>query len=489
MKTVELSKATLVYVPPQQEQYFRPFEVSGNGDDIANLIAMTDGTINLSAANMAPIASRIISPAAVPHGKVSIPNSLSEGRYAFFLEITTSTSITASKSREIITGFTNYAGISPTGSIDPEMVFHVNNRTVLHDSNTIAANGNQTTSVMRSDTQVLADQVGYHGLTGLRPQDVVGLNQVTEQTGDVTLSDSRNRISGSTALASAKGNVMPHIYLSKLCAGYMDAHSTSQFGEGVYGAQPYDQYTIPGEGGTSNGLHNDAFTAVKDSSMLTSDLMQTLGGLHPTDSHTFKMCDLDNVWPRPDGWWSVSMPGPSFNGLGISDTEHWRGSDKVTIIASCISQCIPALMSSLMLMGMEVNITNQTLTGEVAVSLVEVNPMFDNAFTAVHAQHLINQIQIHVVQAILDTRVASFDIGLRAYLVSSTEFRISVDGEPMVPYSAPMFCSSYYSPMIGMDVNALRAVTTGVGAVIDDMLDVRVAMQTQTGTLAMPTTY
>ena len=63
-----------------------------------------------------------------------------------------------------------------------------------------------------------------------------------------------------------------------------------------------------------------------------------------------------------------------------------------------------------------------------------------------------------------------YDIRLTVNILSESTFMISVDGKPAVPYSAPMYCDSYYSPIIGMDPTTLTNISNGVESIVVELM-------------------
>lgn len=459
--TVELTRAYLIYVPPHHEQYFRPFEMNLTPGLVNSVLEYTDEGRYVSSNNLSDIAGHILRPAATPQNKIAIPNGLGEGRFIFFLEITTNNCF--GNTREIISGFTDYMGISASGHLDPNMVFYINSRKSLQDSIVTGAAGRGIKTALRDDSQLLTNQ-GYMSSIAMRPQDVVAAGQTSLLTGgyNSNVIDTRNDLN-SSPLLSQRGNTLPNHYLSNTLNGYIKAaNATSIIGGDV----------------TPDELYSEAMGYVRSPRMAVSDFVSAMGLSSVDGVDKFTFGQLDATWPRPDGWWNVTRPSPGSRMERVrcsilENSEHWHGANIETSIAFSLSQAMPAIMSSLMLVYLDVTIEPTPITGQPVVVVLKTIGMFDGVVTPAHIQLLETQLSYDVVNSIIGKNVTDFKIAMSVNLMESGTYNISVNGFPSSVFVAPTFCDSFASPVVGMDKSSLTNMNKNMETLVDTLITSR----------------
>lgn len=453
MYRTDLTRAYLIYVPPHHEQYYRPFESQMNGDVMRKVGIYTEGGNHLSAAAVADIASSVISPSAMPSGKVQIPYGMNEARMAFFIEITKA-SVYGGTSREIFSGFTSHVGVDQHGNIDPTMIFYIDSRMEIRDGINTNHMGSQVMpGNVWADTQLLTKT--QTPLAALRPEDVVGTAQVQSVMGSqMEVYDQRANLTLQSQ-ASDRLNTIPAHYLSKIMGGYMAAHGQTNVNDG------------------DERFYENAIIPVKTESYQLSNFLSDMGMLDLNRMHTFTFQELNSTYPKPASFWIKTLPKPGATIVSPTQySEHWGGSNIETSIAYSLTHILPALMARLMLVHVVMEITNvNTPTGMPAIGFAKQVGMFDGAVTVQKMEYFKSQVMIDIVRGLLQSRVAHFTIRIDVDLTSSGKFDISVNGGMSIPYVAPMWCESYSSPVLGQarNLNILAAsmeeLTTNLAAI------------------------
>ena len=439
----QLTKAVLIFTPGQYDQYYRPFEADLNGQNLNNImIATNDGRL-LTPSAMANVASSIIQPSTTPVARVPIPNGLAENRFAFLLEITTTNLY--GEEREIIRGFTNYCGVDlSTGSIDPNMNFHINSRTVIKETEIMGAMGVIQKQAIRNDYSVFAEVPNMENATILRPEDAVAYQQTQQlRYGEAELIDSRSSLRGIAKLSSTSNSIPSH-YLSDLCKGYKQARNpvATEF-------EDNDQT-----------VYDLIMPYVRAESVMRSYFYNAMGGLAPEASHTFTFAEINRVWPRNNDFWVKSMPQPGAAIRSpIADTEHWQGAQIETQVAFSLTHILPALMTKLMLVELEIRITNMSFGNQVMIAPMNWTEMFQGTVNQDSIDYLCGQIELDIVHGLLLSKSSIFNLYLRVNLLANSHFDISLNGDNAIPYNAPMFCDSYFSPLIGMQQRDLTEIS------------------------------
>lgn len=440
----ELTKAYLVYVPPMHDQYHRPYEADVRGQGFDLIMDATNGGLNLTPAAFSMAASGILMPSSIPVQQVNIDNGFDTGRYAFFLEITTSTPY--GTEREIIKGYTNYDGVSFSGHIDPNMIFHVNERVVLSVAQVTNASGQYEVPSFRAGQLMIAALPFNQDATCLAPEDVVAYQQHRlMHEGGTAINDPRFRIQGVAQLRN-KDYSIPSNYLADTCTGYIGAmqHGLSELED------------------PSSKIYSEVMGKVRTGSVMLSSLYNNIGQNDPTKSHTFFYHDLERVWPRQDGFWTVVKPKPAEQISFREYTSEWKNALPETNVAYMLSHMMPAFMSRFMLERLTIAITNMTPGNQVLIQPMGYVEMFQGVMTESLMINLCNQIELEVVRGILNNRAGIYNLYLSIDLMTNSMFDISLNGGEVIPYAVPMFCTSQYSPMVGLDHDNLSHLSASI---------------------------
>ena len=434
MRQPDLNKAILIACPPHQDQYFRPYESHLDGAGLKRLEVATEGGTLVGAVGLADVASSIIAPSTHTQGQVQIAHGFAEPRFAFFLEIKSGPGMCNYGSREIISGFTSHMGIDSQGNLDPQMTFFVNSRITIRDDERPGARGNQLFSTVDQNSHILAKT--DISMSSMRPEDIVAKQQVQETYGGTDeVFDARWNLNLNT-VASDKYNSMPAHYLSKVVNGFLTAENT---------LTPMDD---------TENLYKEAMQNVRTEAFQMSDFLGTMGMTDPSRQHMFTFAELNSCYPRNKDFWQKVLPKPGSRvSSPMETTEHWQGQIVETGLAYSLSHALPALMSKLMLMYLEVDMTNYTLDGQPHVGLIKHVGMFDDIISPQKVQYLIQAIQTDIIRGIILNKAGTFRIVMRVNLMSNSHFDISVNGDNAIPYAAPMYCESYSSPVIGNNDN------------------------------------
>jgi len=436
---IELTKAILLPLPPTHDVFYRPFESNLNGETLNQIMESTGGGRNLSSASMVDVASTILAPASTPRDRVIITNGLENWRYAFYLEITTTTPL--GNEREIISGYTDYEGVSANGHIDPNMRFYVNSRITVRGTKTVGHRGQIINNRIEQSNAVLTEIPQYQEAVALRPEDAVRYKQ-TElvRSNDIPVYITDSMLMGIAKTANTDHNV-PAQYLSDISKAYVRSLNPFSNDQG-YSDDVYDGYETVVE-------------HVRAKSMNTSFLFNSLSSNNPTTSYTFTFEELNRCWPRDAGFWTVLRPDKT-RVLSIMDNnEHWGGATAETNIAFSLTHIMPAIMSRYMLAKMVVSITNETIGGQLQIQVMSYHEMFDETMDEVSMHGLIGRLELDVVRGLLAQKAYSFSVLLSMDLTTNSHFVISINGNHQIPYSAPMFCHNRYNPMIGLTADSI----------------------------------
>lgn len=446
----ELTRALLVYVPPQHEQFYRPYQINANRDDLNQLATDTLGGSHIDKNSVMDVTSRILAPASTPQRHVIIPGGFNAGRLAFFLEFTTDA--TGYTKREVVSGFTDRFDFSHNGYINPETVFVINNRQVI-------ATTPKMGYVVQGDYSVL-NRVATTGPgdvnLALRPTDVAHYMHGSHMFGGGTTFDDRYDL-GCKSLQARRDDVMPTHYLSELLEAYAVGTREQMLSND-----------------SDENLHLKVVSATEPSPLAKSQFVRDLGiskinGLSTVDRFTFSQ--LNSVWPRDFAtFWTKTLPRPGVTMIGPRDvTEHWNNAMLETSLAYSISQTMTAIMTRLMISRCSITLRNDTLNSIPARAVLDMVCFFDGMATQALGNFLLSQVDQDVIRATLQHQVATYNITIQANLLSGCKIDIGINGEHQIPYFAPTFCDSQWSPLAGGTQNELAQLAAAVDTAVEYM--------------------
>jgi len=453
---IELTGAVLIYVGGGHDVYHRPYDATVDGRAWNDIMHATDDGTRITPNALSGVAATILSPTFVHEGMVQIPNGMSNGRYAFVLEITADTIY--GKEREIIRGFTDYDGVSPhTGAIDPQLKFHLNSRLVIKQPEITNAYGTVGQNILSKSQNILAEVPNNQNAIALRPEDAVTWKQTEViRASGARCDDTRTMLCG-IAKTSDRLHAFPSHYLSDICNGFLKGNDLSTYSFN----------------GNTDQLEN-VLGFVKSESIGVSYFYNALHTYNPSSSHTVSFADIMRRWPRDRDFWVTFMPKPG-TALASSawDTEHWGGATLETQIAYSLTHMLPALMAQHMLVELHITLTNMTPGNMVFIQPYWWRGMFEGTVTVNDIERIVGTVELDIVKGLLLSRVACFDISLSINLLSNSTFEISINGGNKISYNAPMYCDSYYSPMIGQNFNNLVNISNTIETLTDNLSQLR----------------
>ena len=441
----ELTSAYLVFSPGQQDQFYRPFVPNLDNTMVNNLLHSVEQSRRIDTNSFLRTAGGILSLAAEPQGIVQVPHTLQQARYDFSLSF--STPSPRGEEIEVISGFTNYDGISNLGHIDPNLVFHINHRHVYRKTPRLSAAGNSDLTTLFHDQNVLAS-VNNPNEISMRPEDAVHYQAVELiRSGSAYLNDSSLTLGvGASKLASSSHN-SPVNYLVDICKSYVTSITPNA---NEYDSR-HDDYYSTAKGNVTNGT------------MGTSGFYLAMREQGYNSSQSFTYSQLMHIWPRPDEFWSVIRPtNASLMRIGNVDTQHWEGADPDTLVASSLTHILPGILSRFMLMKLDIMIDNLNFGNQPNCSIMNYAEMHEG-FINEHALACLEQaINSEVGLGLLPQYAETYQIYCSIDLLSTSYFEISLNGNYRTPFHAPHFCSSYMSPMRGPNESSIREIAQGV---------------------------
>lgn len=449
VQRAELTRALLIYVPGQHTQYHRPYSSTLTPEDVNQCLEDTMGGEVITERSLANVASRVLTPQHTPAGQAMIANGFETPRFAVFLEITYKGVFDTR--REILTGFTDYAGIhEPTGALDSNMRIFINSRQRLG-----VTNQNGSSHIVLDTDSFLPKFDANYGFgtehVALRPIDLAKTNMVSSYASDEPKFQTINTLSqlSRKPLAASRQSNIPAHYLSKVLSAYRHTGEEDHDGLANLGSRLY---------------YKRLAANLNETSIESNEYYRALSLNDPANSNNFTFGQLTARWQRPREFFRVVMPGPKKRLYSpLEHTEHWRGATVETAIAFTLTHAVPTLMLQHMVWEMDLSITNHTPTGQVVVQFNNVQSMFEGVLDRRRVAALERTLIEDVAKAIMLNRCNSFHVTMQVSIIDGFKMDIGLNGTlSPVPYSAPLFCDSLFSPMIGVGHESLTRLADGL---------------------------
>lgn len=458
--TVELTKITFIGVPIDPLMHYRPLRTrldEATASEIANL---TQGGNSIGVNSFTKVAGRVIAPTTQSMGAIKIPYGYDQRRYSVIMEFKVETPL--QNSIEIITGYTGYDEITASGIIAPDMPIYINSHVIARQQTTIDKGIRRTAYTAGRDgarqvlTEILhtgADQMSDK-IAGvpLRPMDALTNNQTTILnlgSNGRTFSDTRSLPPRAAVYCpSARDNAIGSRYLSKLAQGYKTAIVNNP---GLVDDEEY------GFGLETHGMYADAANAGE---VMEGDLSSSLlfSKLKNMTEYGANRCvtwqELCTCWQyladKRSNVLEIIRLSPSIPTTNVDTSQHWGGANPETSTAFLLCQAIPALMNDYLFAEFAFAMNNRTADGSIRIAILgEPKFMVPVADANARLASIECAIATDIAGQILSSGVGNFDVMMTCYIIGSNQLNISVNGGPSIPYSAPAYCDSTYSPLMG----------------------------------------
>ena len=475
-ESIQMVQLRLIWVPPQQQQSHRPYEMSGRVDEF---LTATEGGLHLSRGELSGIANGFMKPSFQPQDKVQITNGFDSPRYVFMLELVSPLygMQGGDETVEIISGYVSHdhsdGGVHRVYGMDeviisPDLKFHVNNRITYQRTITVGARNKTHFDVRSSEIFVPNTSLYSDGLFTLSPSDVL----CSEETRYI----SRGGFRPVKTLDFRSGGVGTNIraslynssnnYVSDLMRAYM--RSGEFDGPGNFNEPNYDQRL------TGTLVQLGDMTSI-DSSPVRTLFYRAIGQNDPTKSDSFTFRDIENRWGRNyvDSITDIFLKPKSRSMYSPNDTQHWGGTDIVTYISYQLTQTIPYIMLENLLFELKLVLTNEETMGGISeVLILDYREIAKGYITRPILFGIEGRIMNDIVKGVIlhETNGARYHITMDAQLVSESEIRVSINGESETIFIAPMFATSLASPQVATTPNYIDGVRDAVMGAADTLM-------------------
>lgn len=457
---IKINKLLIQDTGTYNPQYRRPYDTHLVGNDLQVFQERVGSADAIAPAQMAGFANTFIGPTAEPEKIIDIPQGWGERRCRFMMEV--EYNYTAGGAIiEVILGFTDYVGIAHSGAIDPNMQFYVNSVTHLRTTNYNSPAGMQAITNVIDTSQILVNPVWRDIYTptteqSMRPTDVYTVISRTHLPDTGTILDLRNSLTN-IPIKSRRSNNDPAAYTAKILQNYKVASATHDTGEG-------EQEILA----QARGL-------VSEDAVNRDPFLKAVGEIsHHGIGNYFTYQDLLNLDPTV-----IQRTKPVLLGVTqatqvhqAGQTQHWGGTDRDTLIATSLSNSVPAIMAEVGLMKVEFFSSNRQIGGTMLTTLADANS-FANMDLSAQCQTFINILERQVLWNLSFENHVDFAVRMSVDLVGETHLTLSFDGGPPIDYVTPSFCDALLSPVVTSNKERTMQLARDFESLTSTVMDTR----------------
>jgi len=426
-------------------QYVRPYETTMT-QDVVNVLTdrvMRSSDQRITGTMLSGLTGGFIRPQATPEAEIKIVNGWTEKRIRFLLELEVTFNVGGSVT-QYVQGYTDFPGVTMNASIAQDMVFYVNSIIQTRKVHQQTPLGIQTIENVSENTHVLASntwqnmyQPGQQRL--LRPEDVfsnISLNHIpghesNNAYGRNTVHDSRTALR-QEAVKSRRSNGLAGTYASSIMDSYSLASSLTEFGE------------------TENNILSKSRGTVTEPVAAVDPFLSAMTSITGrVVSNHFTFSELQKLDQNVSNVTNYTVTGPtqmsSVHQSGM--TAQWGGTDRLTQVASILSQSIPAVMMDLMLNRVMFKSTNHDITGQMNTVIFE-GKSFSNMDLTRNFELFKHRLHNEILYDITFGNSISYSIDMRVDLLGETHLCISLEGQPAFDFVTPSFADNLIVPVI-----------------------------------------
>lgn len=478
---MQVIKMIMVGTGTYNDVYRRNYTPNFNEKNVNMLHERTQGGAEINSHLIGDFANEMLAPSVQPTGDVMIPNGWDTPRLRFVMVVRAD--IYNGYVDHIISGYTDYIGVTPQMAVDPAMRLYFNSIYVI---NQIPQPGGGLLPTVMSANHILRnDIVDAYGnmlppphqgavqaptMHTMRPEDVFASIGIHRQYGDQSnqLIDFRSSLDQSIKL-SQRSNANPSDYIAKTLSGYKNSLQLVDDGVMYNNDQNSPAYIrqtslAKQECRETSPRKMDALTYINEASL--NDTAYFIRGYITYGELAQATGNLDHVC-------KIRLSDPGVQRVPQAqrgDSEHWHGANHETTTAVLISTSVPTIMNDSGLTSVTFYFTNDCINGQWDFRLLNaqsiVGEMVDITSLMQRFEHqmrsgFLNQLTFSNQQLI--TMTVYID------LINDAKIDLSINRQPMVTYRPPNFCDALNVPVVAPSDQQLKRIGADIEQVAVSM--------------------
>jgi hypothetical protein len=436
-----------------QDQRYRPYQTQITADAMYGFQNTFSDSYTVTPSTLAQFANSILAPASQDRGIVPIVEGWSGRRFIFLMEIEVNR-FAGTAETVILSGYTDYDGVSRQGHLDPNMRLYFNNAVKLQRVVDNMGTGLQTANRIMDVSQVLYDnpfvkpnfQSNAGGIVTMRPMDIYGRMQANHFQGEVQ--DWRNGVVNVDPVKFSKAtNSIATNYISKIVSNLKTAVAAQDSIAGDWtNVLAHAQGYVP-ENKCRMDFVFKAFLNATDFNIGKSVTIRDLTDLSPSVTSDAVCKVIFNNTNNTDVF-------------SANNTQHWVGSNYETIFASTLAHSVPALMMECMLRSVSFIAHNNTMDCQWVINFKDIPQSFSpglnlNQYLSVWQQRLITE----VLNSLMPGYYVPCSLEIDCDIVRDTVMLISYNDGAVVPFLNPSFANTLTSPVLTNNQEDLMSIT------------------------------
>lgn len=407
------------------------------------------------------LASRIVSPSAIPGSQINVMNGWDMRRIRFILHVIVQNHGTSNLSDDeyYFQGFTDHGDVGFGGAIDPRMLMVINSYVRVSKENVYGPSGFFTRRVIKDSGQIINGQIIYNGMGqssyGLRPKDAfMGLQSIdvfNAQTDGLPSFDNRFRFGNKSAINN-KYHTSPASYLAAVTDSYFEAFnspSTDPRATDIY-------ERAKSLAGSDLQFENPFFRRIRSivnepGYTGTSFSMSVLEALDPNVAHVTTLAKMGQATQA------------QYHHQG--QTENWNVALVEAQWATILGQSVPALLLEMMISKMTFMVTNKVMGGIPMITVIDAMSV-TGADITLQLETFKSRLILEVMNDISYNNLMPYEITMRADAFGETRISIMLDNHPMIEFCVPTFIDSMVSPMMTVDKNIFYNTVNDLGFIL-----------------------
>ncbi len=370
-------------------------------------------------------------------------------------------------------GYTDHAGFTQTGALDPNMIFYINSFLVLEEMIISTPSGVAKTYRQIESSNVLPavsmTNPNTASLRYIRPNDVfqgMQFSHITESYNNLTVFDTREQMND--PVRSFKINNNNNEYLSKIIKNYLASSNDIHQNRHEYGSL-VDAVTNPMLNVYQSAIDDDEAKPLVSTNPFIKQLAIAQGtSYRSVTSFTLKiLSEICNYLPnvtkiiQPSGSMRRSMPN-------TADSEYWSARNRETVAATIIYNSLSAIMFDLMITKIRFTSTNMTINGKPATMIGDVKSLIETDITP-SVQSLIFRFENEIMPSLTFNNQDSYQVQIEIDIFGHAVINIAFEGQPMVRYVNPSFADSTFSPIITNNPETKNNIVNDISFMLENI--------------------
>lgn len=481
-------KSMMIRVANYDPMFSRPWTVDTRDSRVIDVFhSETNGGTDINHSAMAKVAGSFIAPQAIAGMGIRIDNGLAAPRIAFMMIVDESHPNQITKRSTVISGYTDIADYTVSGTINPETKFYINAAIQLQTS----TNGNVRS--MDNYHLISGNAVSGHDynpysppvynpynregdiLSTMRPADIIrGMAYLGEN--NTQQLDCSSTVAPGHQVVSRRANDVGGRYLSAILKPVItnindpSASSLTSWDSGLYDEGYKGQFGTVYDNARSNVVEpsitnfgiirhlKEQFIDFGRYGFVTwGDLCYTINNLNET-SALFTQGTTERLATEVD---HLRAHGDK------TTTGYWEVASLETMIATIIANALPAFMTNMLIMHLTVEMTNATVDGQPVVNVTNIG-LFDERLPQASIYNALQQqLLFELMPMITRNNEIIASVLVTADLGVDAKINVCLDGGGgWVRYDTPTFCDAMYTPILASNRNTVDDLTRNTHSLV-----------------------